>query len=130
MAQQNKHGAQTKGGAMGFVENTGQCLLFSQLRMFQLHTVEMCYVHTVEMFHSHTHEVLHIHRSGRTGFRTDFGPKLDFFQVVPGGFPGGFWTMEMASREVPGLFRTTFSDLFGSCSGRSPGNFPGLLDGF
>ena len=61
MAQQNKHGAQTKGGAMGFVENTGQCLLFSQLKMFQLHTVEMFHMHTVEMFHIHTVEMFHIH---------------------------------------------------------------------
>ena len=50
--------------------------------------------------------------------------------MVPGGFPGSFGTMEKSSREVPGLFRTTFSDFFGSCSGRSPGNFPGLLEGF
>ena len=36
--------------------------------------------------------------------------------------------MERASREVPGLFRATFFDFFGSCSGRSRGIFPALPD--
>ena len=98
--------------------------------MFHVHTVEMFHIHTVEMSHSHTVEMSYIHRSGRTGFRTDLGPESDFFQVVPGGFPGGFWAMEKASHEVPGVFRATFFDFFGSCSGRSPGIFPALPDGF
>ena len=59
-----------------------------------------------------------------------FGPKSDFFGVVPGVFPGGFFINDWYSREVPGLFRATFSDFFGSCSGTYFGQFAGLPDGF
>ena len=89
----------------------------------------MFHVRTVEMFHIHTAEVFHIHRSGRTSFRADFGPKSDFFQVVPGGFPGGLGSVERSSREVLEVFRATGSHFFGKCSGRFPSNFPGLLGG-
>ena len=96
--------------------------MFTQLRMFHIHTLEMLHINTVEMFH--------IHRSGRTGFRSDLDQNRTFSR----------WSRE-GSREVlgqwkglparfPGCFEQLFSDIFQSCSLTSPGIFPALPDGF
>ena len=59
-----------------------------------------------------------------------FGPKSDFFGVVPGVFPGGLGIVDWYSREVLGVFEELFPDFFGSCSGTYFGKNPALPDGF
>ena len=94
---------------------SGQCHLFSQLRvfhvdtveMFQIHGVEMVHILTVGMFHIHTVEIFHIRTVEMFHIRTvenvqysqkwsdrfseRFWTKIGLFPGGPGSVPGRFW---------------------------------------